>query len=223
MRLRNNQVLYEAGTVRQRRGRNRVHGNPFRLAAPARPPDRRAELALPGGTLVLKAWHDLHLQRPAALPGTVIQVRMLRPDGSPRHLRPWWLFWTGPTAVSLVDLFGMYAWRFAIEHTFRFLKQHLGLNAASLVADAATERWVWSCLVAYWQLLLASAVVTGYVPPGRPNPRPPAPGLTPPDRCNGPCRAFRPRLAHRRQPPNPPEKARAAQLASSHSRAHAIR
>ena len=82
VRLRNNQVLYEAGSVRQRRGRNRVHGDPFRLAAPARPPDRRAELALPGGTVVLKAWHDLHLQRLAALPGTVIQVRMLRPDGS---------------------------------------------------------------------------------------------------------------------------------------------
>jgi hypothetical protein len=87
VRLCNNQVLYEAGSVRQRRGRNRVHGNPFRLAAPARPPDRREELALPGCTVCLQAWHDLHLQKLAALPGTVIQVRMLGPDGKPRHLK----------------------------------------------------------------------------------------------------------------------------------------
>jgi hypothetical protein len=31
--------------------------------------------------------------------------------------------------VPLHDLCLMYLWRFAIEHAFRFMKQHLGLNA----------------------------------------------------------------------------------------------
>jgi hypothetical protein len=171
VRLRSNQVLYEAGSVQQRRGRKRVHGDPFRLSAPARPPDRQQELALPGGRVVLKAWHNLHFIKLARLPGVVIQVQWFRPDGQLRHQRPWWLFWSGPTSVSLEALFQMYAWRFAIEHTFRFLKQHLGWNAAYLVLAPATECWVWLGLLAYWQLLLAREVVTGYVPPWQAKPK----------------------------------------------------
>ena len=128
---------------------------------------------------------------------------MLRPDGSPRHLRPWWLFWTGPTAVCLVDLFGMYAWRFAIEHTFRFFKQHLGLNAASLVAGAATERWVWSCLVAYWQLLLASAVVTGSVPPWQAKPKTASPWAYTPRQVQRALPGFSAQIGTPAAPPRP--------------------
>lgn len=171
VRLRGNLVLYEAGSVRQARGRKRVHGDTFRLAGPRRPPDRQATLAVPGGSVVIHAWQDLHLKALAALPGTVLRVQMFRPDGSLRHQRPWWLFWTGPTSVSLVALFQMYAWRFTIEHTFRFWKQHLGLNTARLVAGAAPERWVWCGLLAYWQLLLARPVVGGCVPPWQAQPK----------------------------------------------------
>lgn len=171
VRLRGNLVLYEAGSVRQARGRKRVHGDAFRLAAPRRAPDRQETLALPGLTVIIQAWHDLHLKPLALLPGTVLRVQMLRPDGSLLHRRPWWLFWTGPTSVSVVALYQMYAWRFAIEHTFRFWKQHLGLNAARLVAGAAPEHWVWCGLLAYWQLLLAREVVGGWVPPWQAQPK----------------------------------------------------
>lgn len=175
VRLRSNQVLYEAGSVQQRRGRKRVHGAAFRLSAPSRPPDRQQELTLPGGRVVLKAWHNLHLIRLAQLPGVVLQVQWFRPDGQLRHQRPWWLFWSGPTSVSLEALFQMYAWRFAIEHAFRFLKQHLGWNAAYLVLASATECWTWLGLLAYWQLLLARTVVTGSVPPWQAKPKDPSP------------------------------------------------
>ena len=45
-------------------------------------------------------------------------------------------------------------WRFAIEHAFRFMKQHLGLNAHCLTNNEAIQRWMWLCALAYWQLLL---------------------------------------------------------------------
>ena len=48
----------------------------------------------------------------------------------------------------------MYLWRFAIEHFFRFLKQHLGLNANQSTDQVSTDQWMWLCALAYWQLLL---------------------------------------------------------------------
>jgi hypothetical protein len=48
----------------------------------------------------------------------------------------------------------MYLWRFAIEHYFRFLKQHLGLNANQSTDPVSTDQWMWLCALAYWQLLL---------------------------------------------------------------------
>jgi hypothetical protein len=171
VRLRGNLVLYEAGSVRQARGRKRVHGDAFRLAGPRRPPDREETLSLASGRVVIHAWYDLHLKALAVLPGTVLQVELFRADGSRLHKRPWWLFWTGPPSVSLVALYQMYAWRFTIEHTFRFWKQHLGLNAARLVKAEAPEHWVWCGLLAYWQLLLAREVVGGSVPPWQAKPK----------------------------------------------------
>jgi hypothetical protein len=65
-----------------------------------------------------------------------------------------WLFWTGPDTIALKDLCLMYLWRFAIEHMFRFLKQHLGLNANQSTNLVSTDQWMWLCALAYWQLLL---------------------------------------------------------------------
>jgi hypothetical protein len=208
VRLRSNQVLYEAGSVRQRRGRKCVHGNAFRLSGPARPPDRQETLPLPQGSVLLKAWLDLHLRKLPLLPGMVIQVQILRPDGQLRHRRPWWLFWSGPPDVCLADLFRMYAWRFAIEHAFRFFKQHLGLNAANLVLPAATENWAWCCLLAYWQLLLASAVVTGYLPPWQSQPKALSPWCYTPRQVQRALPLFSARIGTPAAPPKPAGKGR---------------
>jgi len=70
-----------------------------------------------------------------------------------------WLFWSGPLTVSLQDLCKMYLWRFAIEHMFRFLKQHMGLNASRSNDLVSTEQWMWLCALAYWQLLLMREAV----------------------------------------------------------------
>ena len=84
----------------------------------------------------------------------VLRVEFLRADGTPRYKRPMWLFWSGPDTVALKDLCLMYLWRFAIEHLFRFLKQHMGLNANQSTDVVSTDHWMWLCALAYWQLLL---------------------------------------------------------------------
>lgn len=65
--------------------------------------------------------------------------------------------------MALSDLCLVYVWRFALEHAFRFLKQHLGLNANQFTLLHSTELWMWLCALAYWPLLMRE-VVADYRP-----------------------------------------------------------
>lgn len=156
VRLRNNQVLYEEPAPRRQgqRGAPRKHGAKFKLAAPTRDPDQCETITLLGQTVRIRVWQQLHLHKLALLVGMVLCVEFLRQDGTPRFRYPLWLFWTGPTDVPLADLARIYLWRFAIEHAFRFLKQHVGLNANQSTNLVSIERWMWFCAIAYLQLLL---------------------------------------------------------------------
>ena len=53
----------------------------------------------------------------------------------------------------------MYLWRFAIDHMFRFLKQHMRLNSNRSPDLVGAQQWMWLCALAYWQLLLMRDVV----------------------------------------------------------------
>ena len=107
----------------------------------------------------MRAWHKLHFKKLADLIGTLVQVEFLKEDGTSRYKRPMWLFWTGLQSVALPDLCRMYLWRFAIEHMFRFLKQHMGLNRNRSPNLVSAQQWMWLCALAYWQLLLMGDVV----------------------------------------------------------------
>ena len=166
VRLQNNQKLSETPVPKPKgsRGAPRKHGADFQLSAIPRPPDASAEFYLGKQKVRVRAWHQLHFKRLASLVGTVVCVEFLKEDGTPRYKRPIWLFWTGPEDVALQDLCRMYLWRFAIEHLFRFLKQHMGLNSNRSPDLVSTEKWMWLCALAYWQLLLMRNLVT----PNRP-------------------------------------------------------
>ena len=62
--------------------------------------------------------------------------------------------WSGPKTTPLQELCQTYLWRLAIEHLFRFGKQHLGLNANQSTDPVSIDQWTWLCPLAYWQLLL---------------------------------------------------------------------
>lgn len=166
VRLRQNLTLYEKPEPKPagRRGAPRKHGPAFKMARPARAPDRTASLQLGWQSVRLSAWHQLHLRKLPTLVGLVLQVEFLKPDGTLRYQRPMWLFWTGSETVALEALCLMYLWRFAIEHAFRFMKQHLGLNGHGLTDNDSIQRWMWLCALAYWQLLLMSEDVEDLCP-----------------------------------------------------------
>ncbi len=170
VRLQNNQKLSERPVPRPQgsRGAPRKHGADFQLSAITRLPDASEEFYLGKQKVRVRAWRDLHFKRLASLCGTVLCLEFLKEDGTPRYKRPIWLFWTGPEDVTLQDLCRMYLWRFAIEHLFRFLKQHMGLNSNRSPSLVSTEKWMWLCALAYWQLLLLRNLVQPNCPAWHP-------------------------------------------------------
>jgi hypothetical protein len=152
IRLHGNRVLSEAPKQKPKgsRGAPRKHGQSFKLNGAHRSADQSETFQLGQQTVCVYAWQKLHFKKLA----TLIQVEFLKADGTPRYKRPMWLLWTGPQTIALSDLCRMYLWRFAIEHLFRFLKQHMGLNSNRSPNLVSAQQWMWLCALAYWQLLL---------------------------------------------------------------------
>jgi hypothetical protein len=172
VRLRSNMVFFGRPKPhpKGKRGAPAKHGPKFKLSSPSRPSDQSESFLLGEQTVTLQAWHGLHLKKLTGLVGTVLRIEFLRPDGTPRYKRPMWLFWSGPQTTPLQDLCRMYLWRFAIEHFFRFGKQHLGLNANQSTDPVSIDQWMWLCALAYWQLLLMRAEVDNVRPAWHPTP-----------------------------------------------------
>jgi hypothetical protein len=159
VRLATNRVLDgPAPLPTGQRGRPRVHRAKLALRAPG-PPPRQETVHLLGQEVRLSAWVNQHLRAVPAPVGLVVRVEFLKPDGTPRYRRPLWLFGSGPVEIALADLVTMDLLRFTIEHFFRFLKQRLGLLAAHLGDPGPIATWVQIVALAYWQLLLARALV----------------------------------------------------------------
>jgi len=156
VRLQNNQKLSQEPTPKPKgsQGAPRKHGADFQLTAIEREPDATEEFSLGKQKVRVCVWHKLHFKRLAKVKGSVVCVEFLKEDDTPRYKRPLWLFWTGPEDVAPQDLCRMYLWRFVIEHLFRFLKQHMGLNSNRSSNLESLQRWMWIVALAYWQLLL---------------------------------------------------------------------
>jgi len=181
IRISSNRVLSEEPVPKPKgsRGAPRKHGQPFQLNGAHRPADQSETFQLGQQTVCVQAWQKLHFKKLATLIGTLLQIEFLKADGTPRYKRPMWLFWTGPQNAALSDLCQMYLWRFAIEHMFRFLKQHMGLNSNRSPDLVSAQQWMWLCALAYWQLLLMRDVVKEDRPAWYPRKREQRTKLTP--------------------------------------------
>ena len=170
VRLQNNQVLSQEPVPKPKgsRGAPRKHGADFQLTDIPREPDALEEFCLGKQKVRVRVWHKLHFKRIAKAKGSVVCVEFLKEDDTPRYKRPLWLFWTGSEDVTPQDLCQIYLWRFAIEHLFRFLKQHMGFNSNRSSNLASLQRWMWIVALAYWQLLLMRDTVQPNCPAWHP-------------------------------------------------------
>jgi DDE superfamily endonuclease len=139
------------------------HGDRFALADPTtHPPPSATGTGTDGrGDLVtLRAWSGYHPVPKNRLPwrtdagrvplvsGTLIEVTVERSSRASAPLKPLWLWWVGSGALDLTQVWQAYLRRFAIEHFFRFLKQHLAWTLPHLRQPAAAEHWSWLVLLA---------------------------------------------------------------------------
>ena len=170
VRLQNNQVLSQEPVPKPKgsRGAPRKHGADFQLTDIPREPDALKEFCLGKQKVRVRVWHKLHFKRIAKVKGSVVCVEFLKEDDTPRYKRPLWLFWTGSEDVTPQDLCQIYLWRFAIEHLFRFLKQHMGFNSNRSSNLVSLQRWMWIVALAYWQLLLMRDTVQPNCPAWHP-------------------------------------------------------
>jgi hypothetical protein len=154
-----------------RPGRRPRHGARFELQASTTwtvPDAERRDTHPRYGQVHVRAWGRLHPQlerrtawadHPGPLPiieGTLINVTVERLPGD-RAPKPMWL-WCNDSTVTDADLdwwWRSYLRRFDIEHTFRFLKQTLGLTRPRLRTPEQADRWVWLLIAAHTQLRLA--------------------------------------------------------------------
>jgi hypothetical protein len=172
-RLRTNRVLYHQPPPRApgQKGRSRRYGAAFRLkdAATWGAPDQTQTYLVkqPHRTLTVtvQAWHDRLLT--GKLEGrkqvhcvTVVRVVVLDQAGQRRYPRDLWLAVAGQRRAELTarQVEESYDRRFDQEHSHRFLRQRLLLDACQTPETQHEESWVMLSTLAYAQLFAARHV-----------------------------------------------------------------
>jgi hypothetical protein len=169
-RLRSNRVLYRQPGPKPPGKRGRAwFGAAFKLGDPTTwgEPDERVEL--PDGRHLgrpmkvrLEVWHDLLMRGTRAqpmhqCPFTVLRVVCQDAEGQPIYKQAMWLVVSGQRRAELnpAQAYAVYRRRSHQEHTHRFGRQRLLLDAFQTPDTAREENWLMLVGLAYAQLFAA--------------------------------------------------------------------
>lgn len=198
-------------------GRPKLHGDRFACADPTTWPDPTHELRTVDdtyGPVHVQAWAGLHpkpskRRRWAAkntkglaapiIRGTLVRISLTRTveAGTGQTL---WLWTAGPDPINLDLIWRAYLRRFAIEHTNRFIKQHLAWTTPALRHPDQADLWTWIVAAAYTQLRLARTLIADQRLPWE---RPLTPATLTPYRVRRGFRSLHPHLPTPARPPKP--------------------
>jgi hypothetical protein len=165
VRLRCDRVLYGAPGPYGGMGRPRIHGDRFAFREPETWGEPNVEATVEDdrwGQVRLRRWDHRHAQQDATTPFSVILVEThLERD---RPSAPFWLGYQppphqNPGDQSLIDLWHWYPWRWPVEPSIRFRKQHLHWTLPRFQQPESCDRWTMLVNVAQWQLYLAQDIV----------------------------------------------------------------
>ena len=126
MRLKTGQVFYSKPGPYQGRGRPPLHGKRFNVGDVGEP-DEQQTLVFKGKQLRISTWHNLHYQRYSDIHGLILKLEFLNKEGKASFEKPIGLFSTA-LHLKAETLARAYLWR-SSQLSYRFMKQHLGLNA----------------------------------------------------------------------------------------------
>jgi hypothetical protein len=154
LRLRPNRVLYRPPPPYSGRGRPRKHGTKFALNDPTTwgtPPGDHLQTDPQFGSVRIRYWRELHLQRAPDHPFCLILVERLAHPNSP----PLWLIWVDKQSLDVQRVWSTYLRRFTLEHGYRFAKQRLHWTVPRLSTPEQMETWSEVMPILFWQLWLA--------------------------------------------------------------------
>ena len=161
VRLRRDRVLYGRPGSYSGTGRPRVHGDRFAFKEPETWGEPDAEVELEDerwGKVRLRRWDDKHALQDADTPFSVILVETHLERDKPSD--PFWLGYQPPPHQTPADqqlaaLWHWYDWRWPVEPSIRFRKQHLFWTLPRFQEPEYCDRWTMLVNVGQWQLFLA--------------------------------------------------------------------
>ena len=165
VRLRRDRVLYGAPGPYGGKGRPRVHGDRFAFKESATwgPADADVELEHERwGNVRLRRWDDKHALQDSSTPFSVLLVETHLERDPPSA--PFWLAYQPPAHQEpddqkLEDLWLWYEWRWPVEPSIRFRKQHLRWTLPRFQTAERSDRWTMLVSIAQWELFLVRDVV----------------------------------------------------------------
>ena len=165
VRLRRDRVLYGPPGPYGGRGRPRVHGDRFTFKEPDTWGPANAEMELEHerwGKVRLRRWDNKHASQDSSTSFSVILVESHLERDQPCD--PFWLAYQPPPHQEpgdqkLEDLWLWYEWRWPVEPSIRFRKQHLHWTLPRFQTPERCDRWTMLVSIAQWELFLARDVV----------------------------------------------------------------
>jgi hypothetical protein len=140
-------------------GRPRVRGRKIKLsdARTLSPPDACEKVQEDDGSYYeISRWDDIRMKKWPPQPLVLYRVIEYRADGSQRYQRPLWLIYVAASQEMPIPTpaqgQAIYHGRFSIEHSIRFMKREVGLDAGQFNGEGAQAR------IALWVELVATAL-----------------------------------------------------------------
>jgi len=165
VRLRRDRVLYGPPGPYSGMGRPRVHGDRFAFKEPGTGGEPDAEVELQHerwGRVRLRRWDNKHALQDASTPFSVILAQTHLERDKPSD--PFWLAYQPPPHQrpedqDLEELGQWFEWRWPVEPSTRFQKQHLRWTLPRFQEPERCDRWTMLVSIAQWELFLARDVV----------------------------------------------------------------
>jgi hypothetical protein len=159
VRLRTNLVFYQPPPPRQpgQKGAPRKYGARIQLNDPTTWPEpawRSATTSARGEPIELRGWTGWRRRGLPAAPVQLVQVHVVRADGTPKYRQPLWLMVVGGD-LPWAEVWPLYQRRWSEETLHAQAKDLLGWSRARVGTVERQDRWTWVVLLAYWCLLLA--------------------------------------------------------------------
>lgn len=161
-RLRRDRVLYGPPGPYKGHGRHAKHGRRFAFKQPetwGKPDDEGAFEHERWGKVHLRRWDNLHDKKDAETILSVIcaEVHQERDEPPP----PLWLgYKPGHTDYLVGEVWSWFDWRWPVEPSIRFRKQHLFWTLPALQESDGCDRWTWLNQIGFWFLYLAQPLVS---------------------------------------------------------------